>query len=256
MLEIRITDPHTMDPDAVRKIAAALIELVKDVPERYTIAKGTDIANPELFIPGIKEANRIAEEKLAPVPVPPKPYTSQPPAIPTHNPFKPMVSVDDTTPIIEEEFIPVAPEKVTNAPTTKLQLDKKGFPWDSRIHSRNRSINSDGTWRYMRNLDKDTIEVVEDELRKAMGAPKFYNPPPSDNICASAPPPPLPPATTGFPGFMLKMTSAINSGKVNQPQILAIVKEFGIPSIALVGTRDDLIPAIIARIDEILEAAA
>lgn len=52
--------------------------------------------------------------------------------------------------------------------TDASTLDSRGFPWDSRIHSSAKSFNADGTWKYMRGLDKAvTLPNVENELRAA-----------------------------------------------------------------------------------------
>lgn len=47
-----------------------------------------------------------------------------------------------------------------NAPA----VDKAGFPWDERIHSSNRAMNKDGTWRGRRNVPPETVRQVEAEL--------------------------------------------------------------------------------------------
>ncbi len=44
------------------------------------------------------------------------------------------------------------------------EFDKRGMPWDERIHASSKSINADGTWRNKRGIDKDTLEAVEKEL--------------------------------------------------------------------------------------------
>lgn len=52
-----------------------------------------------------------------------------------------------------------------NAPA----VDKNGLPWDGRIHSSNRKLNGDGTWRGIRKTagqpDAAAIAAVEAELR-------------------------------------------------------------------------------------------
>lgn len=44
------------------------------------------------------------------------------------------------------------------------EFDKRGMPWDERIHASSKSINADGTWRNKRGIDKETLEAVEKEL--------------------------------------------------------------------------------------------
>lgn len=92
-----------------------------------------------------------------------------------------------------------------------VQLDKKGFPWDKRIHSETPKINADGRWRQRRNLDNPTLLAVEDELisrgyGKTPETPRIAIPPPpapSPFACVVPSPPPAapvippPPPTTG-----------------------------------------------------------
>lgn len=70
--------------------------------------------------------------------------------------------------------VPAAPAAV--APTDEdapsdAQFDKTGLPWDARIHSRGRSMNSDGTWRAKRGVDDATVAAVVAELRGVPAAP-------------------------------------------------------------------------------------
>lgn len=54
--------------------------------------------------------------------------------------------------------------------TDASTLDKNGLPWDSRIHSTAKSFNADGTWKYLRGVDREVlVPQVEAELRAAMG---------------------------------------------------------------------------------------
>jgi hypothetical protein len=51
-----------------------------------------------------------------------------------------------------------------NAPAT----DKAGMPWDERIHSGNKAVNADGTWRKRRGVDDATVAAIERELTTRM----------------------------------------------------------------------------------------
>lgn len=42
-------------------------------------------------------------------------------------------------------------------------LDKAGFPWDARIHTANKSVISDGTWRKKPGVDADLVVQVRAE---------------------------------------------------------------------------------------------
>lgn len=50
--------------------------------------------------------------------------------------------------------------------TDATTLDKNGLPWDSRIHSAAKTFNADGTWKYLRGVDREVlVPQVEAELR-------------------------------------------------------------------------------------------
>lgn len=66
-------------------------------------------------------------------------------------------------------------------------VDKTGLPWDERIHSSSRALNSDGTWRVRRGADKDQVALIEAQLRSSIAFPAL----------ASIPAVPVPPVTTG-----------------------------------------------------------
>ncbi len=77
------------------------------------------------------------------------------------------------------------------SPSSDVELDADGLPWDGRIHSGpedKRPKNADGRWRRKRGVDDAEVERVTAELRQVMGAPA---PTPTP---AAAPTPPPPPA--------------------------------------------------------------
>ena len=49
--------------------------------------------------------------------------------------------------------------------------DKRGLPWDERIHSANRTMNADGTWRRRSKIGDDLVAQVEAELLGLPPAP-------------------------------------------------------------------------------------
>lgn len=60
--------------------------------------------------------------------------------------------------------------------TDSTVLDKNGLPWDSRIHSTAKSFNADGTWKYLRGIDREVlVPQVEAELRAAMDVENYSN---------------------------------------------------------------------------------
>lgn len=56
------------------------------------------------------------------------------------------------------------------------EFDKRGMPWDERIHASSKSINADGTWRNKRGIDKETLEAVEKELLPVAEEPPAAEP--------------------------------------------------------------------------------
>lgn len=49
--------------------------------------------------------------------------------------------------------------------TAAPNVDTRGFPHDDRLHSKNKTINDDGTWRYKKGLKDDVKAAVESELQ-------------------------------------------------------------------------------------------
>lgn len=83
--------------------------------------------------------------------------------------------------------IPSAPV----APSSGVELDADGLPWDARIHSGptdSKPKNADGRWRRKRGVDDATVAAVTAELRQVMGAP--VAPPAPTPAAAPTPPPP------------------------------------------------------------------
>ncbi|MGL4556636.1 MAG: hypothetical protein ACRCV5_03985 [Afipia sp.] len=59
-----------------------------------------------------------------------------------------------------------APVAQAQAPVsaTGHQVDNRGFPWDARIHSSNKSITAKGVWQKKKNVDENFVRQVEQEL--------------------------------------------------------------------------------------------
>jgi hypothetical protein len=55
--------------------------------------------------------------------------------------------------------------------TIGIERDRRGLPWDGRIHASSRAKVADGTWRMRRNVSDDVIMKVESELRAKWGMP-------------------------------------------------------------------------------------
>lgn len=81
----------------------------------------------------------------------PAPAPTSVPAVPTSPSLAPVASVPAAAPL---PGVPAVPSK-----------DSRGLPWDDRIHSQNKTMNADGTWRRRSKIDDDTVARVEAELR-------------------------------------------------------------------------------------------
>lgn len=171
--------------------------------------------------------------------------------------------------IIEEELIPSPPEVVNIPPLAsdvfnpvnalplppgyappKVELDIHGLPWDMRIHARTKTKMKDGSWKKLRGVGPEILKKVESQLQAVQNIPA----PP-----ASVPVAPVVGGTgevaaPGFSDLMTIVTKAITEGKLKRDQVTDVLKPFGIPSLPLVSTRLDLIPAIITAIQGVINA--
>lgn len=103
-------------------------------------------------------------------------------------PTQPATSGNDD----DDENAPADP----NAPA----IDKDGFPWDERIHSGNKKMNADGTWRKKRGVSAEQVKQVEAELKStaapvAMPTQQPTEQTPAAPVAMPTPQQPMQPAT-------------------------------------------------------------
>lgn len=94
---------------------------------------------------------------------------------------------------VEQATSSTSEQSSTNAPSASVDLtdlDKNGLPWDARIHSGAKGKNQDGSWKSLRNVNKDIVPGIEAELRALVANAGTLAP---DASAADAPPPPPPP---------------------------------------------------------------
>jgi len=196
-----------------------------------------------------------------------------------------VVNEPDTTPppaetaanVLPPELPPVEPEDTwsavqttsTQAPPTPPPADTTveladGIPHDIRIHASTRTkyAKPPHGWKLKRGVDPALVETVTAELRAAMAIPATPPAPPATPPAPPATPPappatpPAPPATppappaaiTTFAEFVAAMTPAMASGQLTQAIIDAELAAIGLNSVALLGARQDLIPALAAKL--------
>ncbi len=144
-----------------------------------------------------------------------------------------------------ENLMDIGEIKSTEVEIPAVELDHDGLPWDARVHARTKTKTADGRWKLMRGVDKVKVEKVNQELEQAAIAPP---PPPPQVICNEV-------APLDFPQLMEKIMEVVTSKKMDHQQVLDIAKSFGLPSIPVIPTRPDLIPAIGAAIDNFILGA-
>jgi hypothetical protein len=186
---------------------------------------------------------------------------------------------------------PAAPVQAPPAPTEQASdgagLDKRGLPWDQRIHASTKTKKADGTWTARRNIDPALVPRVEAELLQLMSTARATDPPappaapaapvqappappapglhiptlgtPPAPAAAPAAPvqaPPAPPASAPavpnqpntFAELMTALTPLMASGRVTMEVIEGALKECGVPALPLLGARQDLVPVVWVKI--------
>jgi hypothetical protein len=157
-------------------------------------------------------------------------------------------------------FVPV----VNESPAFESGLDRNGLPWDERIHASSRAKTADGSWRAKRNVEPALVTKVEGELKALMAlpaappAPAAIPAPPGQTTVsvaetttvpatASVPPPP-PPAANTWVAFISEVSGKIAEGKLSEDNLKLACAQAGVPTFSMLGTRQDLIPAVQANI--------
>lgn len=131
--------------------------------------------------------------------------------------------------------------------------DALGIRWNSKVHTRTRSKNEDGSWKVQRGLTQDFIErtLGTAPVPTLQGTPVASLPDPTSipwsnqgGIPITTPmPDPMEPGID-YPLLMLKVTDAVRSGSITHPEIAEILMSLGAPPLALLGTRPDLVPEV------------
>jgi len=151
------------------------------------------------------------------------------------------------------------------------KVDSDGLPWDARIHSASRAINADGTWRQRRNVDPAVLDQVRAELKQTMSASAPLAPPPPPVVVTPpppvAPPPPVVPAPpapaadgpqsqpsssnaappvdpTGYVTLLTRLATDKANGALSDDFVNAAVAQLGLPTLASLVARPDLVPVL------------
>lgn len=140
--------------------------------------------------------------------------------------------------------------------------DSTGMQWDGRIHSPNRTINADGTWRKKKGLDPATLAAVEAELKQSPAtveqqavndtAASLFGLPmrePQVQMTASQAEAAMfgsankPQSPTTFPDLMKVVSAAVSAGKIDPVYIGQLTEKLGLASLADLVTNPAKIPA-------------
>jgi len=213
--------------------------------------------------PQLAPSSAPSTAAVAPVPTAPVALTDTSPA--------PTTAFAPPVPTPPNAAVTVAPP--TEAPAVSGEYDSKGMPWDGRIHAATKAKVSDGSWRYRRGCDEAVIKQVETEIRSALsvnpiistgagalaGGPAFAPHPfyPETPPVLAAPPvvasvavpvPPVAPVTTTYEALMAALPPKIVSGELTATQMQQACEQYGVPSIAALSARPDLVPFIAAAL--------
>ena len=233
MIKLEITDPHLLDRKALQETAIYLMSL----------------AGGKLLIPEQPKSNNVDKELENDEPIIQEEWIRVPSEVMTLDDFE---REKQTHPIVpHDEFVsPPAAEIFKPASSipvpviSSVELDIRGIPWDMRIHASTKTKMKDGSWKKLRGIDPVTVEQVEAELKMVQNIP----------VPPSIPTPPTTEKAPDFTAFMSLITGAITAGKLKRDEVTAVLKPYGLPSIAVVSTRPDLIPAIMVSINEVINA--
>lgn len=138
---------------------------------------------------------------------------------------------------------PVVPT-VEAAPASSVELDKRGLPWDARIHSGAKSKLANGNWKLARGVDPVLVTQVEAELYRSRSAPA--------PAAAPVPPAPTEDAPADFTTLVMRLSEWQAAGRITKEQIAAAVNEHGIASLPLLATRPDLVPQVWSTVLKVL----
>lgn len=138
----------------------------------------------------------------------------------------PTASAPVLPPSIPDTPLPISGPIVGPAPLPidLTTLDKRGLPWDERIHATSKSTSKDGSWRYRRSVEESEVAKVEQELlARIKGQPveATFAPP----VTVAPPPPVIPPSidahtvTTFKANLVPTLARLVSEGKLTQNYI-------------------------------------
>ena len=159
--------------------------------------------------------------------------------------------------------VPSVPNPPIPGPVTSVELDAKGLPWDSRIHSSSKNKVANGCWKVARGKAPEYVAQVEAELKGGMPvtvplplAPTVTVTAGSTPIPTSAPasvvipPPPtgVAPDPTTFETLMTRISPQISAGVLPPLAVMEACKTNGLQSVVGLQTSPQLVPLVWATL--------
>lgn len=127
--------------------------------------------------------------------------------------------------------------------------DSRGFPWDKRICSGNKTVNQDGSWKKRKSVGDTTVTQVEGELRASGRCAPIVPPaPPPAPIAPTAPPPSVPAAD--FAGLMKRFADGVREKKFGPMTANEMAQAVGVAGPIHINQN----PALIPKANEYLAA--
>lgn len=185
----------------------------------------------------------------APMAVPLAAATS---ALPVPLPPPVPAGVADPT-VFQREVEPPAASIIAQAPAH----DSRGFPWDERIHSGNKTLNQDGSWKKRKNVPDATVASMEHELhvagRTVGGQGSTPQAPAMPSAPATPPVPPVPAAPTSdgqsFPELMKRFANGVRDKKFPPTVANEMAQAVGVASAIGINQNVALLPKAFAYIE-------
>lgn len=116
-------------------------------------------------------------------------------------------------------------------------LDIRGVEWNPQIHSSEKTKNADGRWKKKRGVTPQLVNELEKN--------SIPVPPPFGDIRE---------ATLNFPQLIKKIQTLLAENKLTKIQLAEFLKMQGIESLALLGSRLELVPAINIALDNLVKS--
>ena len=170
----------------------------------------------------------------------------------------------------------VPPPPVSIVPTTLIpgpvssvaavELDVKGLPWDSRIHSSSKNKLANGCWKVARGKAPEYVASVEAELKGVAAVTKPGVPLPPVPVAPDVTPydvalptaadaaymasiPPAPPGNpVSFETLMTRISPQISAGVLPPQAVMEACKANGLQSVVGLQTSPQLVPLVWATL--------